>query len=134
MSRANLFLSQRGVTEILCDLLIPNFKNPESTALVKEKIRHTPDGFFSYRAAALNLVLKKKKLKKLLLRAGAKFECVNSHCERPSLVSYSSIGSSVYCASCGFYECAVLTVGITGSVNIPRAKVAKRGSSERLEF
>ena len=49
------------------DLLIPNLKNPKTVALLKENIRHIPDGSLSHCASALNLVfnsafeLKKKK-------------------------------------------------------------------------
>ena len=106
-SRADPFLRQKEVTEMQCDLLISYFKNPETVTLVKENIFRAQDGSFPHQAAAFNLVFKKAfEVKKLLPQAGVKLECVNSHCPR-SLFSYSSIGPSVYCASCGFYvRCA----------------------------
>lgn len=76
-----------------CDLLISSFKNPETIALVKEKIRHAPAAPSLHRIPPSITLLKTAfELKKPLPRADVKLECVDSNCSR-GLVSYSS-GSS----------------------------------------
>ena len=84
-----------------CDLLLSDFKKPDTIALVKEKIRHIPGGSFPHCGGALNLVLKKGfELKKQKRQPpGAELHCPWGH----KCVSYSSIGSGLCCPSCGNY-------------------------------
>ena len=91
-----------------CDLLISNFKDPKNIALVKENIRHIPDGSLSHSAGALNLVFKKavELKKKKRQPPGVKLRCSNGYCSwNKNPVPYSSLGSNIYCTCCrgGYY-------------------------------
>ena len=89
--------------EAQCELLISNFKDPKTIALVKETIEHIPDGPSSQCADALKLWLKKAfELKKQkVLESGVQLRCTRVGCERHDQpVSYRLAGSSVYCESC----------------------------------
>ncbi|KAF9642138.1 hypothetical protein BDM02DRAFT_3264568 [Thelephora ganbajun] len=50
---------QGNIMEMQCELLISNFKDPKTIALVKENIGHISNGSSYYRSSALKLVLKK---------------------------------------------------------------------------
>ena len=95
-----------------CDCLISNFKDPKTIALVKENIRHIPEGSLSHTAGALNLVFKKtfELKKKKRQPPGVKLRCSNILCTRyANLVSYSCVGSTLYCTCCsnGYWmQCA----------------------------
>ena len=74
--------SQKEIIEIECNSLISNFKEPKTIALVKENIRHIPDGSLSHCAGALNLVFEKAfELKKKKRQSpGAKLWCLHGGC------------------------------------------------------
>ena len=87
-----------------CDLLISDFRNPTTIALMQENIGHISDGSSPHYAGALNLGFEKAfELKKregyVLLR------CSNSNCEwHKNPVPYSSFGSDTYCLQCAIYN------------------------------
>ena len=90
-----------------CELLISNFKDPRTIALVKENIGHISDGSSSHCAAVLKLGLKKafelKKQKGQTL-PGVLLRCTNNSCEWWKTPAYcSAIGSRVYCPICTCY-------------------------------
>ena len=98
--------------EMECELLVSNFNDLGTVALVKENIGHISDGSSSHCAGALKLGLKKafevKKQKRFAL-----LRCPRVGCAWNIIpVSYSSIGSNVYCPNCqynygGYYmQCA----------------------------
>lgn len=94
-------LSQKEIMEMECDLLISNFKNPKTIALVKENIERISEGSSSHCVGALGLVLEKAfKFKKPI--EGAKLRCSYSRCPwYNDHLSYSSIGLKVvYCQMC----------------------------------
>ena len=94
--------SHREFMETQCDLLISNFKNPKTIALVKENIQHISDGSSSHRASALNLVLEKAVQLKKQSR-GAKLRCTYSGCEwNTNPASHSAVGASHYHARLGY--------------------------------
>ena len=83
-----------------CDLLISNFKNPKTVALMQESIGHISDGSSSHCASALKLGFKKAfELKKR--ESGVLLRCSNYNCGWYSNpVPYSSVGSNIYCPQC----------------------------------
>jgi len=90
-----------------CDLLISDFRNPTTIALVQENIGHISNGSSSYYASAMKLGFQKAfELKKrgisVLLR------CSDSSCGwQSNPVPYSSVGPNVYCPRCSNYtQCA----------------------------
>ena len=90
--------------EMECELLISNFKNPKTIDLVNDNIGSISDGTSSHSANALKLGLKKAfDLKKSLPQNCTKLRCTSSYCgwNTGSGISYSSIGSAVYCGACG---------------------------------
>jgi len=83
-----------------CDLLISDFKNPKTIALVKENIEHISDGSLPHRADSLKLALKKA----FTQRNGVKLQCYNRSCSRYNVhVSRSSrsVRSDNRCSDCG---------------------------------
>lgn len=98
-------LRQKEVMEMECDLLVSNFKNPKTVALVKENIRKIPDGSLSHCAGPLNLVLRKAfELKKKERKPpSAMLRCTVSWCQqRHSPISYSSLGTPNRCPTCNY--------------------------------
>jgi len=93
--------------EMQCELLISNFKDPKTIALVKENIGHTLDGSSSHCAGAFKLGLKKafELKKKKRQPPGVKLRCTYSGCTwYTNDITYSSIGSGLYCQrGCGWY-------------------------------
>ena len=88
-----------------CELLISNFKDPKTIALVKENIGHISDGSSPHCAGALKLGLKKAfELKKQKRQPpGVLLRCSRYGCARNTTpVSYSVIGSNVYCQDCQY--------------------------------
>jgi len=89
--------SQEKVMEMQCDLLISNFKNPKTIALVKEKIEHISDGSSPHCATALKLGFKKA----FELKWGVGLRCTYGSCQwYNNHLSYSSVGSNTYCQNC----------------------------------
>ena len=107
--------------EMECDLLISNFKDQKTIALVKENIGHISDGSLSHCADSLKLGLKKAfDLKKQKRQPqGVQLKCTYSYCTwYNNSVSYSSIGSNAYCTNCGsgyYMRCAGCGYNRTGS-------------------
>ena len=95
--------SQEEIMEIQCELLVSNFKDPKTVALVKKNIKHISDGSSSHCAGALKLGLKKAfELKKQKRQPPGGY---SNH------VSYSDIGSNVICPCCGSYYLACVDCG-----------------------
>ena len=89
--------------EMECDLLVSNFRDPKTIALVKDNIERVSDGSLSHCADSLKLGLKKAvDLKKQKRQPpGVKLRCSHGSCTWYSNhVSYSSIGSAIYCQMC----------------------------------
>ena len=116
--------SQEKIMEMECELLVSNFKNQKTIALVKENIGRISDGSSPHCADALKLGLKKAfELKKQKCQPpGVLLRCSRYGCARnTSPVSYSVIGSNVYCQDCqynyGSYcmQCAGCSYNRTGS-------------------
>lgn len=99
-------LSQKEITKIQCDILISNFKNPKTIALVKENIERISKGSSSHCGGALNLALEKafKYKPKKPDPVGVKLRCSRSDCQwYNNHLSYSSIGlMAIYCQLCIF--------------------------------
>jgi len=95
---------QGKIMEMQCALLMSNFQDPKTIALVKENIGHISDGSSSYCAGALKLGLKKAfELKKQKRQPpGVLLRCPYSPCAwYTNPVSYSSVGpSNAYCRNC----------------------------------
>jgi len=99
--------------EMQCELLISNFKDSKTIALVKENIGHISDGSSSHCGGALKLGLKKafELKKKKRQPPGVKLRCVHwSGCVWHNKdIPYSSVGSRLHCPnlSCGYtMQCA----------------------------
>ena len=95
--------SQEKVMEVQCELLISNFKDPKTIALVEETIGHISDGSSPHSADALKLWLKKafevKQQKKL--GPGVLLRCSRSGCARyDSPVTRRVAGSDIWCQLC----------------------------------
>jgi len=91
------------IMEMECDLLISKFRDPKTIALVKDNIERVSDGSLSHCADSLKLGLKKAfDLKKQKRQPpGVKLRCSYSSCTwYNNHVSYSSVGSNVYCTMC----------------------------------
>jgi len=91
--------SQEKIMEVQCELLISNFKDPKTIALVKDTIGHISDGSSPHCAGAMKLWLKKafevKKQKSVQLR------CSKIGCSRnTNPVPYRVAGSDVMCQLC----------------------------------
>ena len=96
--------SQDKIMDMQCDLLISDFRNPTTTALMQENIGHISDGSSPHCAGALNLGFEKAfELKK---RGGyALLRCSNSNCGwHKNPVPCSSVGSKTYCSNCTVYS------------------------------
>jgi len=94
--------SQEKIKEMECELLVSNFRNPETIALVKENIGQSSDGSSSHRASMLKLGLRKaselKKQKRQL--PGVLLRCSDPRCAwRDNPVPSSTAG---YCPNCGY--------------------------------
>ena len=104
--------SHKDIMEMECDLLISNFKDPKTIALVKENIGHISDGSLPHCADSFKLGLKKAfDLKKQKRQPpGVQLNCTYSYCAwYNNPVSYSSVGSNIYCPNCGssyYMRCA----------------------------
>jgi len=85
--------------EMECELLISNFKDPKTIALVKENIGRISDGSSPHCGGALKLGLKKA----VELKRGALLRCTRNGCARNTTpASYSSVGSTTYCQDCRY--------------------------------
>jgi len=86
--------------EMQCDLLISNFKNTKTIALMKGTIEHISDGSSPHCGGALKLGFKKAfELKKQ--ERGVRLQCSNPSCEwNQSPALYSSVGANTYCPRC----------------------------------
>lgn len=94
--------SQPNIMNAQCDLLIPNLKNPETIALVKENIEHTSGGTSPHHGNVLKLGFKKAFERKKWER-DALLRCSNIKCDWCwESVPYSSVGSGVYCPRCSY--------------------------------
>jgi len=83
-----------------CDLLISDFKNPTTIALMQENIGKISDGSSPHSANALKFGFKKAfELKKR--NSGVLLRCSKTGCGyNSSPVSYTSVGSNTYCPQC----------------------------------
>jgi len=100
--------NQSEIMDSQCKLLVSEFNNPRSIELVKEKIGRMSDGSLSFCAGALKVGLKKAfDLKKRKRQPpGVSLRCPYSGCTwYNGHVSYSSVGSNVYCPQCGRGYC-----------------------------
>ena len=96
--------SQSKVMDMQCDLLISDFKNPTTIALMQENIGHISDGSSPHRVSALKIGFKKAfELKKR--NSGVLLRCPNTSCKWYSNpVSHTTLGTSIYCPRfCGGY-------------------------------
>jgi len=95
---------QYEIMDMQCDLLISDFRDPTTITLVQENIGRISHGSSSHHASALKLGFKKalefkKREGRALLR------CFNSSCRwHSNPVSYSSVGSNIYCTRCSNYR------------------------------
>jgi len=89
--------------EMECELLVSNFRDPETIARVKENIGRIADGSSSYRTGALKLGLEKAiELKKQ--QRGVLLRCTRGGCTiNTTPASYSSVGSETYCPNCRYH-------------------------------
>ena len=102
-STSNVFVSQDKIMEMQCDLLISNFRNPATITLMQENIGRISDGSSSHHASPLKLGFKKA-LEFKKRRGGPLLRCSNSSCEwHSNPVSYSFVGSNIYCIWCSSY-------------------------------
>lgn len=94
--------SQKEVMGMECELLISNFKDPRTIALVKETIGRISDGSSPHCAGALKLGLKKAFELKKQKRSppGVLLRCTNYRCGWRNPVSLSSVGSNTCCPRC----------------------------------
>ena len=99
--------SQEKIKEMECELLVSNFKDPKTIALVKGSIEHSSDGSSSHRAGALKLGLRKafelkKQKRQPLAPPGVLLRCGYYNCGwHNNPVPYSSVGSRTTCQECG---------------------------------
>jgi hypothetical protein len=86
--------------DMQCDLLTSNFKDPKTIALMQENIGQISDGSSPYCAGVLKLGFRKVfELK--TQGSGVLLQCSNISCGwHSSPVTYSSVGSNVYCPQC----------------------------------
>ena len=94
--------------DLQCKLLVSKFNNPRSVALVKENIGRMSDGSLPFCAGALKIGLEKAFEPKKQKRQppGVSLRCTYSSCAwYTDHVSYSSVGSNLYCPHCnkGYY-------------------------------
>jgi hypothetical protein len=86
--------------EVQWDVLITNFKDPETTALVRENVEYISSGSSPHHAGALKAGLKEAYELKRKKRAipTVWLLCSRSVCEQ--YISYSNVGSNLYCDPC----------------------------------
>jgi len=106
--------SQEKIKEMECELLVSNFRDAKTVALVKDNIGRSSDGSSSHRAGALKLGLRKafelKKQKKQ--PPGVLLRCYSNLCSlHNNLVSRSSVGSNGHCPKCDNYYMACVDCG-----------------------
>ena len=122
--------------DLQCKLLVSKFNNPRSVALVKENIGRMSDGSLPFCAGALKIGLEKAfKLKKQKRQPpGVSLRCTYSSCAwYTDHVSYSSVGSNLYCPHCNDATiCSVLAAGTIGPAIIHHARAVERGSCSRV--
>jgi len=92
--------SQMKIVEMQCELLISDFKNPTTIALMQENIGHISDGSSPHSANALKLGFKKaSEFKKQ--NSGVLLRCPNTGCGYYSNPApYTFVGSNTYCPQC----------------------------------
>ena len=91
--------SQKRIMEMQCDLLVSNFKDLKTIALVKENIGNVSDGSSSHSADALKLGL--KMAFELKRQNCARLRCSHGNCPwYNSHPSYSTVGPTIHCQSC----------------------------------
>ena len=111
--------SQEELTDMQWDLLTANFDGPKTIALLRDKIRDTSSGPSSHLAGVLKAALKKafELGKKKRPPPSVRLRCANFHCIwHHNYVSYSAIGSEVFCRICldrslGYYFLQCLGCG-----------------------
>ena len=107
---ADVLVSRKEVLEMQCNLLISDFKDPKTIALVKESIRGTSNGSCLHRVGALQLGLEKafELRKKKRQPPGVKLRCAYWRCPwRNNPISYLSLESNINCLDCGYHmQCA----------------------------
>ena len=94
--------SHSEITEMQCDLLMSNSRDPNTITLVKENIGHVFDGSLPHCADSLKLGLKKafdlKRQERRPLR------CSNVHCVgHNNHISCSSVAANSCCVCCGHW-------------------------------
>ena len=96
--------SQEELMDFQWDLLIANFKDPKTVALVRDRVDDISPDSSSHRASVLKVALKKAfELKKKTRQPPvARLRCGNSNCARYcDYVSYTEIGADITCILCG---------------------------------
>ena len=98
--RLTFSFSQENILEVRWDLLISDFREPKTVALVRGNIGHVFDGSLPHCADTLKLGLRKAFNSKKQ-RTCVKLRCAHGNCEwYNNPVSYSSVGSNIYCQMC----------------------------------
>ena len=95
--------SQEELMNIQWDLVIPNFKDPKTIALVRGKVEDASFGSSSHRAGVLNVALKKafefkrknREPPGVLLRCSATY-CTGYNNPFP----YATVAAKLYCQLC----------------------------------
>ena len=92
--------SQEELVDIQWDLVIANFKDPKTIALLRDKVEDSSFGSSSHRVDVLNAALKKafefkrkSKQPSVLLRCPS---CTGNG----NPLSYATVGSDIFCWSC----------------------------------
>ncbi|KAF9647695.1 hypothetical protein BDM02DRAFT_3116678 [Thelephora ganbajun] len=96
---------QEKIVEMQCELLISNFQDPKTIALMGENIGRVSDGSSSHCGGALKLGLKKafELKKKKRPPPGVLLRCSNGNCGwHNNPVTYSSVGTNTYCPNCRY--------------------------------
>jgi len=109
--------SQEKIMEMECDLLVSNFRDPITIALVKENIERISDGSSPHRTGALKLGLKKafelKKRQKYVL-----LQCTRNGCAKYTTpASILFVGSDTYCPDCRYQHYGNQYMQCTGCSN-----------------
>ena len=96
--------SQEELMDFQWDLLIANFKDPKTVALVRDRVDDISPGSSSHRASVLKVALKKafELKKKKRQPPGVLLQCYNPNCARHhNHFSYTEIETNVTtCQSC----------------------------------
>ena len=98
-------ISQEKIMEVQCELFISSFKDPKTSARVREIVGDISDGSSPHCAGALKLGLKKafELKKKNRPPPGVLLRCPYASClwyEDPP--TYASVGSNIYCPNCRY--------------------------------